>query len=67
MNRKTFNAAASAASRRLRNVAASYRIVGKPGHAGSLPMARLTTAATDLFWHPNLLDSLRAPLTRHRE
>ncbi len=66
MNRKLFNAASSAASRRLRTLAAGYRIVGRPANAGSLPAARLTPGS-DLFWHPNLLDTLRAPLTRHRE
>jgi hypothetical protein len=66
MNRKLFNAASSAASRRLRTLAANYRIIGRPANAGSLPMARLTPGS-DLFWHPNLLDTLRAPLTRHRE
>jgi hypothetical protein len=65
-NRKFFNAASSAAPRRLRTLAASYRIIGRPASAGSLPMARLTPGS-DLFWHPNLLDTLRAPVTRHRE
>jgi hypothetical protein len=66
MNRKLFHAASNAASRRLRTLAANYRIIGRPANAGSLPMARLTQDS-DLFWHPNLLDSLRAPLTRQRE
>ncbi|HEX7632342.1 MAG TPA: hypothetical protein VF388_09430 [Lacunisphaera sp.] len=66
MNRKLFNAASSAASRRIRTLAASYRIVGRPANAGSLPMARLTPGS-DLFWHPNLLDTLRAPLSRRHE
>jgi hypothetical protein len=66
MNRKLFNAASSAASRRIRSLAANYRIVGRPANAGSLPMPRLTPGS-DLFWHPNLLDTLRAPLSRHRE
>ena len=67
MTRKIFNTGAPIASRRVRTLAANYRIVGKPGHAGSLPMARLAPTGADLFWHPNLLDSLRAPLTRARE
>ena len=66
MNRKLFNAASSAASRRIRTLAASYRIVGRPANAGLLPMARLTPGS-DLFWHPNLLDTLRAPLSRRHE
>lgn len=66
MNRKLFAAASSATSRRLRTLAANYRIVGRPANAGSLPMARLTPGS-DLFWHPNLLDTLRAPISRHRE
>lgn len=66
MNHKFFNAASSTASRRLRTLAANYRIVGRPANAGSLPMARLTPGS-DLFWHPNLLDTLRAPLSRQRE
>jgi hypothetical protein len=66
MKHKLFKAASSAASRRIRSLAANYRIVGRPANAGSLPMPRLTSG-TDLFWHPNLLDTLRAPLSRHRE
>ena len=66
MNRKLFNAASSATTRRLRTLAAGYRIIGRPGNAGSLPMARLTPGS-NLFWYPSLLDTLRAPVTRHRE
>lgn len=66
MNRKLINVASSAASRRVRSLAANYRIVGHPANAGSLRMPRLTPGS-DLFWQPSLLDTLRAPLSRHRE
>lgn len=66
MNRRIFKAVSSAAARHARSVAANYRIIGKPAQAGSLPMARLTPGS-DLFWHPSLLDTLRSPLSRHRE
>ncbi len=66
MNRKFSNRTSALSINRVRASAASYRVVGKPASAGALPEARLGSSVTP-FWHPNLIDSLRAPLTRFRE
>lgn len=65
MKRKLSNLPSSLL-RRARAAAATYRIVGQPASAGSLPMARIDSPLTPA-WHPTLLDTLRAPLTRYRE
>jgi hypothetical protein len=59
-------ASLSSSLNRARAAAANYRLVGKPGNAGALPMTRYSSPGVP-FWSPTLLDSLRAPLTRHRE
>ena len=51
---------------RARASAANYRLVGKPASATALPLPRFTSSVTP-FWHPNLLDTLRVPLTRRHE
>lgn len=66
MNRRTLSLPSSLSFNRARSSAASYRIVGKPASVGALPMARFGSPVTP-FWHPNLVDSLRAPLTRFRD
>jgi hypothetical protein len=64
MKRQLFSLRSSIA--RARAMTAGYRIIGRSASAGALPMARLGSSVSPL-WHPTLLDSLRAPLTRHRE
>ena len=66
MTRKNSSLASSLSLNRARASAAGYRIVGKLASAGVLPMARLGSSVAP-FWHPNLVDSLRAPLTRFRD
>ena len=67
MKRKLSTFSSALSLNRARTAAANYRLVGRPSQVGTLPMARLSPTVTDLFWHPDLLDSLRVPLTRHRE
>jgi hypothetical protein len=66
MNRKISRFASSLSFNRARASAANYRIVGRPASAGILPMARIGSPVSP-YWHPNLIDSLRAPLTRFRD
>jgi hypothetical protein len=66
MSRKIFNLPSSLKLNRARAGAASYRIVGRPANAGALPMAHISPPV-EPFWHPTLLDTLRAPLTRRPE
>lgn len=66
MKRSLAKLTSSLSFNRARASAANYRLVGKPASAGALPMARFASPITP-FWHPNLLDSLRAPLTRRHE
>ena len=66
MTRKISSFTASLSSNRARANAANYRIVGRPASAGLLPMARIGSSVAP-FWHSNLVDSLRTPLTRFRD
>ncbi len=66
MNRPLFHSRASIPAHRLRSLAASYRLVGRPASVGTLPMAPLTPGS-NLSWRPSLLDTLRAPVTRQRD
>ena len=66
MKRKILSLSTSLSLNRARASAAGYRIVGKLASAGALPMARIGSSIAP-FWHPNLVDSLRAPLTRFRD